>query len=62
MTLKEKLCEPFGGLTFKTSNQLEDIADIFAIDFAKWIQFHSELWISFSTRELLQIYKKEKEL
>jgi hypothetical protein len=43
-------------------NHLEKIANDYAIEFAKWIQFHSELWINNSTKELLEIYKKEKGL
>jgi hypothetical protein len=38
------------------------IADDYAIDFAKWVQFHSELWIKYKTSELLEIFKKEKGL
>lgn len=42
--------------------QLEVIADDYAIDFAQWVQFHSELWIKYKTSELLEIFKKEKGL
>jgi hypothetical protein len=47
---------------FEDAEIIEQIADEFAIEFAKWIQFHSELWINHSTKELLEIYKKEKGL
>lgn len=39
--------------------ECEKIADDFAIEFAAWIQFHSELWIRYNRKELLQIFKKE---
>ena len=39
--------------------ECEQIADDFAIEFAAWIQFHSELWIRYNRKELLQIFKKE---
>jgi hypothetical protein len=44
------------------AEECEKIADDYAIDFAKWVQFHSELWIKYKTSELLEIYKKEKGL
>jgi hypothetical protein len=44
------------------AEQCEKIADDYAIEFAQWVQFHSELWIKYKTSELLQIYKKEKGL
>jgi len=37
MNIKEKLCEPFGGLKKETANKLEKIADNNAIDFADWL-------------------------
>ena len=60
MTLKEKLCEPFGGLKTETVNELEQIADDFAIGFAKWLLnertgFNRET----ETKKLLEIYKKQ---
>ena len=64
MTLKEKFqnIDDEG----KTWNQIydlqEQIADDLAIEFAQWVQFHSELWIKYKTSELLQLFKKEKGL
>jgi len=63
MTLKEKICEPFGGLRTETANQLEQIADDFAIDFAEWMfnltirELENE-----ATDDLLRYYKNEKGL
>ena len=62
MKLKEKICEPFDGLKKETADKLVKIADDYAIEFAKWVQFHSELWIKYKTSELLEIFKKEKGL
>lgn len=74
MTLKEKLCEPFGGLKTETVNELEKITDEFAISFAVWMNktenrlgYHETKneWYHFdsgkwiTTKELLKIYKKE---
>ena len=42
--------------------ECEQIAEDFAVEFAAWIQFHSELWIRYNRKELLQIFKKEKGL
>ena len=47
---------------YEASNQCEKIADDYAIEFAQWVQFHSELWIKYKTSELLEIFKKEKGL
>jgi len=43
----------------KMNKLINDKADDFAIGFAKWMQFHSELWIANTTKELLKIYKNE---
>jgi hypothetical protein len=48
--------------TENVSNRCTEIAEEFAVEFAKWVQFHSELWIKYKTSELLEIYKKEKGL
>ncbi len=80
MTLKEKLCVPFGGLRHVTVKELEVIAEDFAIRFAEFCrdsasregtyggggftdnwELHSEQKIV-TTKELLEIYKKEKGL
>ena len=70
MTLRDKF-KPFayfsdGNNSMEREYQREDnaieceqIADDFAIEFAAWIQFHSELWIRYNRKELLQIFKKE---
>ena len=67
MTIKEKLCEPFGGLKTETVNELEQIADDFAIGFADWMickaeKYNSYLCLIKDYKELLEIYKKEKGL
>jgi hypothetical protein len=68
MTLKEKfksLNTNFGRDAKYYHHNLikcKKIADDYAIDFAKWVQFHSELWIKYKTSELLEIFKKEKGL
>lgn len=58
MTLKEK----FEQVESPVAIGLEKIADGYAIEFAQWVQFHSELWIKYKTSELLAIFKKEKGL
>jgi hypothetical protein len=59
MNLRQKLCDPFGGLRTETADQLEQIADEFAIGFADWLQKNDG---SASYKELLEMYKKEKGL
>ena len=71
MTLKEKLCEPFGGLKTETLNDLEQIADDFAVGFVEfsinynyhpmhkvWIRCDKMINEKLSTKQLLEIYKK----
>jgi len=42
---------------------LEIIADEFAIGFAEWLEkLHWEIYYNTAAKELLEIYKKEKEL
>ena len=36
MNIKEKLCEPFGGLKMETANELEKICDDYATQYAEW--------------------------
>ena len=65
MSIKQKLCEPFGGLKKETANELEKIADDYAIDFGEWIiniYYANPKWEYESTNELLKEFKKEKEL
>lgn len=68
MTLKEKLNEQ---LSEAFANEIEQIADEFAIGFAEWthnlrdceedsIEFNQ--YINISSEELLEMYKKEKGL
>lgn len=65
-TIKEKYKEIVSGWnderTENVSKRCEEIADDYAIEFAQWVQFHSELWIKYKTSELLEIFKKEKGL
>jgi hypothetical protein len=63
MTLKEKLCEPFGGLKKETANELEVIVDDYAIEFAEWLLINPNInQFQYSYRDLLEIFKKEKGL
>jgi hypothetical protein len=63
MTLKEKLNEK---LSESFANEIEQITDEYAIEFAKW--YHSannneyHLYPTKNINEHLQIYKKEKGL
>jgi hypothetical protein len=63
MTLKEKFIDAFkSGKRFDIQNA-EVIADEFAIGFAEWIRNMSfGKYHAHSTKELLEIYKKEKGL
>jgi hypothetical protein len=71
MTIREKLCQPFGGLKTETLNELEVVVDDFAIGFAHFLAEHTYScyesgWSNdfgnkeLTTKELLKIYKKEK--
>jgi len=74
MTLRFKLCKPFSGLRIETADQLVQIADEHAIEFADWLdsdeatklildlQMVGELPKIPKTKELLKIFKKEKGL
>lgn len=71
MNLKFSLCEPFGGLRTETANELVKIADEHAIEFAEWLEnlrsseidtIDYDLYLRHDTKQLLKIYKKEKEL
>jgi hypothetical protein len=75
MKLQEKLCVPIGRFISHTAEELEEIADEFAIEFIEWcglrtVQITKSEWAnwlpnadgSLSTKELLQIFKKEKGL
>ena len=59
MKLREKICEPFGGLSNNTANELEKISDEYAMAFADWCKENSTGLIN---KETLQIFKKEKGL
>ena len=61
MNLRQKLCDPFGGLKTETADKLEQIADEFAIGFAEWTWGKKDLLVV-NSKELLEIYKKEKKL
>jgi hypothetical protein len=47
-------------------DECEKIADEFAIGFAEWIvfkEYHQDIWVKHNkTKELLELYKKEKGL
>lgn len=63
MTLKEKLNKQ---LSSAFANEIEQLTDKFAIGFADWMRGfrydNAELYFRHSTKELLEIYKKEKGL
>ena len=59
MKLREKICEPFGGLSNNTANELEKISDEYAMAFADWCKENNTGLIN---KETLQIFKKEKGL
>jgi hypothetical protein len=66
MTLKEQFIDAFkSGKRFDIQNA-EVIADEFAIGFAEWAikkEYHIDIWVkNNSTKELLEIYKKENGL
>jgi hypothetical protein len=74
MTLRFKLCKPFRGLRTETANELVKIADEHAIEFADWLDTEEaeqlildlkmvgELSKIPKTKELLEIFKKEKKI
>jgi hypothetical protein len=65
MKLQEKLCVPIGRFISHTAEELEEIADEFAIGFAEWlvIRYNEDIiYDEYTTKELLEIYKKEKGL
>ncbi len=62
MTLKEKLCEPFGGLRSESVNELEKIADDFAIGFAKYVLINNGKYKYIDLEKMLKLFKKEKGL
>ena len=72
MTLRQKLCEPFGGLLKETASELEKIADDYAIDFLDFAKNETDFdhWATkfdykgmlYTSKELLEIFKKEKGL
>ena len=74
MTIKEKLCKPLGKFYTETSKELEQIADDYAIEFARFVGNHiysyyeNDTWSNdlekkdLTTKELLEIFKNEKGL
>ena len=66
MTLRDKFSKliPFYSVkdNYAKSIECEKISDDYAIEFAEFVQFNSELWISHSRKQLLEIFKKEKGL
>jgi hypothetical protein len=66
MTIREKLCKPIGKFYIETSKELEEIADDYAIEFAKWFlstRFESSgKYLDKTDLQLLKIFKKEKNL
>ena len=64
--LRKKLCEPFDGLKTETVDELEKMADEYALSFVNWIvEFQKIKGIlfrkDFSTKELLTIFKGIKQ-
>jgi len=75
MTLEEKLDKAIDGTGSSVVNRCEKIAEDFAIGFAEWVNFRTvqitkSEWgnwlpnaqVNLSTKELLEIYKKENGL
>ena len=63
MNVRQKLCEPFDGLKIETINELENIADDYAIKFMEWyFDLDNEYIAMLSAKKLLEIFKKENEL
>ena len=73
MTLKEQIrphaqywdCYNDESLEYDHTNKLVKIADNYAIGFSEWlvIRYNEDIiFDEYSTKELLEIYKKEKEL
>jgi hypothetical protein len=74
MTLKEKITDEYIWTTepimdaeevSESVDKMIEIADEFAIGFAEWlvIQYNEDtIYSEYTTKELLEIYKKEKQL
>ncbi len=71
MTLKEKILNKFPFTNKEYIKEYEQIADDFAIGFAEWIwgncfNIYNDRFLykddEYKTKELLEIYKKEKGL
>jgi hypothetical protein len=64
MTLKQKFRKAFGSprITDYGCELIEQIAEDFAIEFAEWLIENKILSSKMPTKELLEIYKKEKSL
>jgi hypothetical protein len=74
MTLREKICKPFGGLLNETADELEKVVDDYVIEVIEWFATDEavelikdlilvgELNKNYSAKDLLRIYKKEKGL
>jgi len=64
MTLKQKFRKAFGlpRITDYGCELIEQIAEDFAIEFAEWLIENKILSSKMPTKELLEIYKKEKSL
>ena len=58
MGLRQQLCEPFDGLKNETIDELEKIAENFAIGFVEWCENLGIDHCDKTTKELLEIYKK----
>jgi hypothetical protein len=63
MRLKEKIWKIITTPQTNRPDELEQIADDYAISFAKWCDnIRIEEWIDKTHKELLEIFKKEKSL
>jgi hypothetical protein len=67
MTLNDKFCEllnrDFGYDNQALSDKLEKVADEFAIGFNDWVNVNAyKFTTKTTTKELLEIYKKENKL
>ena len=74
MNLREKLCQPFGGLRNVTAIELEKVVDDYVVDVIEWCTSEEaenlihdlilvgELNENYSAKDLMKVYKKEKGL
>ena len=74
MSLRKKLCKPFGGLLNETAIELEKVVDDYVVDVIEWctsdeagnlihdLILVGELNENYSAKDLIKVYKKERGL